>query len=611
MSKKQIMKNENLVSLIDNFPGGMIITDLQGKILAVNASLERIFNMSREKLIGNSGFSYLDKSVSKHRGNLMEGIVRDKKPIEFVDYERGHWWKTIIVPNIDSSNNVIGFSAYFNEITTEKKKEDHKLISQEKYYISLIENSMDLITVVDKTGKILYESPSLKRILGYELSERVSKKVFENIHPDDKTMVNDYFKKIISHQGLTDRLTFRIKDKNGIYHYFESIGNNQINNQIINGLIINSRDITRREKDRVEISKQKRFLDNIVNSAGEIIFTVDRDHKVSLWNVAAERNTGISKTKVVNKRLINLDLFENRQELHDYLNHVFAGKDGFLDQLFLKSNVGVKHLWSVSPSLVRSNNVISDVVFICNDITFKDEIHGRLVPGTSYLLIEVSADLLFDVFRNLMHDGWNGLCITRNLSDIAPNYFNDLQPTMLMLSSYDSGEGVVLSLDKLFDDIEVFVKEKKNAAICFNRVDYLIIQFGFDRVLNFLYRVNELIGMKKGLFLLRVNRTLFSNEQFSFLHEEFSILPPQQKRDLYLEDMLYDLFIFIFKENENSSLVSHKTICDHFGIVKVTAHKRIESLFKKGLIISRKRGRSKFLYVTDKGKELLHQRKTI
>jgi len=117
--------------------------------------------------------------------------------------------------------------------------------------------------------------------------------------------------------------------------------------------------------------------------------------------------------------------------------------------------------------------------------------------------------------------------------------------------------------------------------------------------------------MKKGLFLLRVNRTLFSNEQFSFLHEEFSILPPQQKRDLYLEDMLYDLFIFIFKENENSSLVSHKTICDHFGIVKVTAHKRIESLLKKGLIISRKRGRSKFLYVTDKGKELLHQRKTI
>ena len=611
MSKKQIMKNEDLVSLIDNFPGGMVKADLEGKILAANVTLGKIFNVSREKLIGTSGYPYVEKAVGEQRGNVMENIVRDKKTVEIVDYERGHWWKTIFVPNINSSNNVVGFFVYFNEITTEMKKEERKLINQEEYYISLIENSMDLITVVDKTGKILYESPSLKRILGYELSERISKKVFENIHPDDITRVKEYFKKIISQPGLTNKLTFRVKDKNGSYHYFESIGNNQVNNQVINGLIINSRDITEREKDRVKISKQKRFLDNIVNSAGEIIFTVDRDHKVSLWNVAAERNTGISKKEVVGKKLISLNFFENKSELHEYLNHVFAGKDDFLDQLVVKSNVGGKRLWSISPSVVKSNNVISDMVFICKDITFKDEIHGRLVPGTSYLVSEVSADSLLDVFRGLLHDGWNGLCITRNLSDVPPGYFNDLQPTMLMFSSYDSGEGVVSSIDELFDAIVVFVKETKNAAMCLNRVDYLISQFGFDRVLDFLYRVNELIRMKQGLFLLRVNKTLFSNEQVSFLQEEFSILPSQVMQDLYLDDVLYDLFIFIFKENEKSSLVSHKNICNHVGISKVTAQKRIENLLKRGLVISRKRGRSKFLHVTDKGKELLYRRKTI
>jgi len=330
-----------------------------------------------------------------------------------------------------------------------------------------------------------------------------------------------------------------------------------------------------------------------------------------LWNVAAERNTGISKTKVVSKKLRSLNLFENISEFHEYLNHVFAGKDGFLNQLVVKSNVGGKRLWSVSPSMVKSNDVISDVVFICKDITFKDEIHGRLIPGSSYLVSEVSADSLFDVFKGLLHSGWNGLCITRNLSDVAPDCFNGLQPTMLNFSSYDSGEGVVSNLDELFGAIEVFVKETKNVAMCLNRVDYLITQFGFGKVLNFLYRVNELTIMKQGLFLLRVNKMLFSNEQVSFLQEEFNMLPSQQIRDMYLEDVLYDLFVFIFKENEKNSLVSHKNVCDHFGIVKVTAQKRIEDLLKKGLIISRKRGRSKFLYVTDKGKELLNRRKTI
>ena len=182
---------------------------------------------------------------------------------------------------------------------------------------------------------------------------------------------------------------------------------------------------------------------------------------------------------------------------------------------------------------------------------------------------------------------------------------------MLMFSSYGSDEGVVSSLDELFDAIEAFVKETKNAAMCLNRVDYLISQFGFDRVLNFLYRVNDLMKIKQGLFLLRVNKTLFSSEQVCFLQEEFNMLPSQQLQDVSLEDVMYNLLGFIFKENEKNSLVSHKNICNHFGIVKVTAQKRIKDLLKKGLIISRKRGRSKLLHMTDKGKELLHQRKTI
>ena len=89
------------------------------------------------------------------------------------------------------------------------------------------------------------------------------------------------------------------------------------------------------------------------------------------------------------------------------------------------------------------------------------------------------------------------------------------------------------------------------------------------------------------------------------------MLPSQQMQDVSLEDVMYDLLGFIFKENEKNSLVSQRNICNHFGIAKVTAQKRIEDLLNKGLVISRKRGRSKFLHMTDKGKELLHQRKTI
>ena len=448
--------------------------------------------------------------------------------------------------------------------------------------------------------------------MGYNISERLGKKVFENIHPDYLDYVKKYFKEIKSKPGLTDKLNFKIKGKNGIYHYFESFGNNQFNNPIIKGLIINSRDITERHKDKEEISTQKQFLDNIVNSACEIIFTIDRDHKVSLWNTAAEKNTGISKTKIIGKKIVNLNLFENISEIHEYLNNIFAGKDGFLNELIIKSNVVGKRLWTVSPSGVKSDDEISDVVFICQDITFRDEIHGQLIPGRAYIVSDVSIDSLFDILKGLLYEDWKGLCITRKLSDVPIDCFENLQSTMIMFSSQGSvDKGVVSNLEELFDTIEMFVKETKNAAICLNRVDYLISRFGFDGVLDFLYKVNDLIGKNHALFLLRVNKTLFSREQNCFLQEEFSSLPTHQMDNVHLVDRLYDILEYVLKENEKNRLISQRNICSHVEISKVTAQKRINNLIKKELIISRKRGRSKYLHVTDKGKELLHRSKSM
>ena len=51
MSKNHIMKNEYLELLIDNHPDPMIISDLNGTILAINDKLAAIFGKNKEDLI--------------------------------------------------------------------------------------------------------------------------------------------------------------------------------------------------------------------------------------------------------------------------------------------------------------------------------------------------------------------------------------------------------------------------------------------------------------------------------------------------------------------------------------------------------------------------------
>ena len=50
-----------------------------------------------------------------------------------------------------------------------------ELVRREKYFRTLTENSVDVLTVLDGTGKVIYKSPSVKRVLGYEPEELIGR----------------------------------------------------------------------------------------------------------------------------------------------------------------------------------------------------------------------------------------------------------------------------------------------------------------------------------------------------------------------------------------------------------------------------------------------------
>src|SRR5258706_1874425 len=63
----------------------------------------------------------------------------------------------------------------------------------EAHFRSLIENTTDIITILEADGSIRYESPSIERILGYKPEELVGRNAFEFIHPDDVVRVHKIF----------------------------------------------------------------------------------------------------------------------------------------------------------------------------------------------------------------------------------------------------------------------------------------------------------------------------------------------------------------------------------------------------------------------------------
>jgi PAS domain S-box-containing protein len=709
----------------------IVIVKIDGTILDLNTLMAESLGRKKHRLIGENILDFFPNDVALHRQRMAEKVILTKKSVEFTDSRNGQFFKSQFFPIVEENKKVDKIIAVIQNITEEKKQEKIRVEHQEQYFESLIENTLDLITVVNQQGIILYESPSLQKLLYFTPEERKNQNVFDNIHSDDLKRVKNFFNNIVSQPGITKKISFRIKDRKGKWHYFESLGNNQLHNPQINGLIINSRDITHRvqeekqknaildntseiiayhdknhtliwankayqkatglnldelvgkkcyhawgldsacskcpltkalktgqtveavfspdnqkqwpsyfktwkiigdpviddygniigaielsyditreRKANEEMKRSKEHLEKLIHNTIEIIFSINPQFKVTLWNKTAENVTGIKAKNIVGKDIRKQDFVENGEEVNKFLIKQYHHEPSTLKRMMVKTLFGSNRIFQVSTSLVKDNKGdITDIIFICNDITLKNKMHGTLIPGVSYLIDDDEPDDLIDLINSLVSKDQKGLFITRSS---IKNYFQllDLDDITLLLLA-DKTEKIapsVHSLYKLKESIHHFVTTHKRSVICLDRTDYLFTSFGFQDTVKTLYDVNDSVKKNQAILLLRLNSRLFSKNEYEVIKEEYALLPSAYTDHVYLDDKLFDTLFFVYEQNRSNEVVYQKSITHHFSISKVTAQKRIKELVEKDLIFYRKQGRIKQLLITDKGKQLLNKR---
>lgn len=113
----------------------------------------------------------------------------------------------------------------------------------EEYFRSLIENSSDIITVIDREGKIYYASPSVEKVLGYDSAEFVSRNLFDFIHRED----HENAKFILNEEGQKNEvsLEFRFQHHDGSWRGLEAVGKRVLVEDEPR-VILNARDVTDR-----------------------------------------------------------------------------------------------------------------------------------------------------------------------------------------------------------------------------------------------------------------------------------------------------------------------------------------------------------------------------
>jgi len=156
---------------------------------------------------------------------------------------------------------LIGFvMAYLRKLKREikdRKQAEKKVLESEKKYRDLIDNTPDLRYRTDLDGRIVFVSPSVKRLSGYSVEEALGMKMAEEIYvyPDER---NEFLQKLQENGSITD-FEAQLKQKNGSIWWASTNAHFQKDEKgNILGVEGVTRDITDRKKaedDRIKNEK--------------------------------------------------------------------------------------------------------------------------------------------------------------------------------------------------------------------------------------------------------------------------------------------------------------------------------------------------------------------
>lgn len=93
---------------------------------------------------------------------------------------------------------------------------------------ALIENSLDIVTLLEPDGTIRLQSPSAEAHLGYQPKEMVGRNVFDFVHPEDRDRVFKFFsaafQEALQNPQITKKIQFRATHRTGTPVVLEAIG---------------------------------------------------------------------------------------------------------------------------------------------------------------------------------------------------------------------------------------------------------------------------------------------------------------------------------------------------------------------------------------------------
>lgn len=166
------------------------------------------------------------------------------------------------------------------DLTAQYEAEQHLLLEKRRFE-AVVEHSPDSVAIIDELGTIMYISPAVTRIFGYNPAELQAEMRFDLIHPDDREVATTNMARAAEQPGEPVTYRHRVQHADGSYRWIESVATSHLDDPDIGGIVFHIRDITETYTNQIARDDALRELEILHDTLPIGIAVVDRfgNHK--------------------------------------------------------------------------------------------------------------------------------------------------------------------------------------------------------------------------------------------------------------------------------------------------------------------------------------------
>jgi PAS domain S-box-containing protein len=247
----------------------LCLHDLEGNILEVNSAFLRSIGYPYDELDGANIRKFLTPRSAIGFDDYLrtittEGTAEGHMSVLTKSGERRLWHFRNVLQISGNRSYVRGLA---RDVTAQEQAA-LALQKSEAHFRSIIEHISDTISIIDDSGSISYQSPSVERVLGYKVEELTQTHYADLVHPDDLPAAREFFTAQLNKPGAKGALDIRIRHRDGSWRWLSMVATAHRTSKGLS-IIVNGRDVTERRLLLAQLEQAKR-----VNSLGHLAATV-------------------------------------------------------------------------------------------------------------------------------------------------------------------------------------------------------------------------------------------------------------------------------------------------------------------------------------------------